>query len=182
MRYIKVVLLVLIFFLFAVFVVQNHAVLGQDVAFHLNLFVLPPFESIPLPLYFVMLMALLLGALVCVLFLAGDRIKITFALRRARKKINTLEREVAQLRAIPLTGNAYKALDEMKPQPGTEAEKPAEKSTSPDKATPTPTVIAAGPAASEQSQSTTEAEPAEDKPDVPNNQPGDRESGSVDKL
>lgn len=112
MRYIKVVLLVLIFFFFAIFVVQNHGILGQDVAFRLNLFVIPPLESIPLPLYFIVLIALVLGALVCVLFLAGDRIKMTFALHRANKRINVLEQEVAQLRAIPLTGSAYKALPE----------------------------------------------------------------------
>lgn len=104
MRYIKVILLVLIFFFFAIFVVQNHGLLGQEISFRLDLIVIPPLESIPLPLYLVLLVTLVLGAFICVLFLAGDRIKMTFALHRANKRINVLEQEVASLRALPLTG------------------------------------------------------------------------------
>lgn len=115
MRYIKVVLLVLIFFFFAIFVAQNHGLLGQDISFRLDLFVIPPLESIPMPLYFVMLIALVLGALVCVLFLAGDRIKMTFAMHRANKRINLLEQEVASLRALPLTGEYKTVSDKIQP-------------------------------------------------------------------
>lgn len=109
MRYIKVVLLFIIFFFFAIFVVQNHAGLGQNVSFRLDLFVIPPWESIPLPFYVVLLITLLLGAFICVFFLATDRIKISFALHKAQKRINILEQEVASLRAIPLTEKTYKA-------------------------------------------------------------------------
>lgn len=117
MRYIKIVLLVLIFFFFAIFIIQNNELLGQNISFRLDLFVIPPLESIPLPLYFVVLITLLLGALVCVLFLAGDRIKMSFVLRRANKRINLLEHEVASLRALPLTENAYRAPEQTEQKP-----------------------------------------------------------------
>lgn len=109
MRFIKIFLLVLIFFVFAVFVLQNHTVLGEDISFRFDVFVWPPFESIPLPMYFIVLAAFFIGAFICLLFLAGDRIKALFALRRAHKRIRVLEQEVASLRALPLTPRAYKA-------------------------------------------------------------------------
>ena len=169
MRYIKVLLLVLIFFFFAVFVVQNNAVLGQKVSFCLDLFMMPPLESIPLPLYFVLLTALLLGALVCLLFLAGDRIRMSMALRRAKKKIGVLEREVAQLRAIPLSGKeSCKALEELKPESETT-----------DKTKTASDIIAAGPGDSDPSSQTV---PSNTPSDKDNNQAGDKESGSVEKL
>ena len=102
MRFIKVFLLVLIFFFFTCFVSQNHTVLGQNLSFRLDFFVLPVYESIPLPLYFIVLIAFLVGALVCLLILLGDRLRAGFALRKARKRINVLEQEVALLRALPL--------------------------------------------------------------------------------
>lgn len=109
MRYIKVMLLFIVFFFFATFVVQNHTSLGQNISFRLDLFVFPPCETIPLPFYIVLLITLLLGAFICVFFLAGDRIKMTFALHKAQKRINILEQEVASLRALPLTEKTYKA-------------------------------------------------------------------------
>ena len=167
MRYIKVVLLVLIFFFFAIFVEQNHGILGQDVAFQLNLFVIPPLESIPLPLYFIVLIALVLGALVCVLFLAGDRIKMSFAMHRANKRINVLEQEVAQLRAIPLTGNAYKALPEAD---DAEISPPSSVKTTP------PVIVAeAAPDAPKPSDNA-------DDPKDKKTKPGDEDSGTVEKL
>ena len=119
MRYIKVVLLVLVFFFFAIFIAQNHSLLGQSVSFRLNLLVVTPLESIPMPLYFVLLITLILGALVCVLFLAGDRIKMSFALYKANKRINVLEQEVNSLRALPIADKKYKAsVEEPYSEPG----------------------------------------------------------------
>lgn len=128
MRYIKVVLLVLVFFFFAIFIAQNHSLLGQDISFRLNLFVVTPLESIPMPLYFVLLITLILGAFVCVLFLAGDRIKMSFALYKANKRINVLEQEVNSLRALPITDKEYKASVE---EPYAEPDKPNSVSSNP---------------------------------------------------
>ncbi|MBQ4132143.1 MAG: LapA family protein, partial [Desulfovibrionaceae bacterium] len=106
---------------------------------------------------------LFLGALVSVLFLASDRIRMSMAVRRARKRIAVLEREVAQLRAIPL--KPLKALEEGRPEPEKEVSS-------------APGVIAAGPAGSSEP-----TDPSEGKnPAQNNNQAGDKESGSVEKL
>ncbi len=127
MRFIKVLLLVLIFFFFTIFVIQNHAVLGQSLSFRLDFFVLPVYESIPLPMYFIVLIAFLTGGLVCLLILLGDRIKVAFALHKARKRVNVLEQEVTMLRALPLKeGSLKKELaSELAPQGMSIGVKPA---------------------------------------------------------
>ena len=127
MRFIKVLLLVLIFFFFTIFVIQNHAVLGQSLSFRLDFFVLPVYESIPLPMYFIVLIAFLTGGLVCLLILLGDRIKVAFALHKARKRVNVLEQEVTLLRALPLKEGSLKKelVSELAPQGLSVGVKPA---------------------------------------------------------
>lgn len=102
MRFIKVFLLVLVFFLFTVFVIQNNEVLGQNISFKFDIFFLPHLQSIPLPVYFILLIAFFVGALVCLLFLFSDRVKNFFALHKAKKRIQVLENEVTSLRTLPL--------------------------------------------------------------------------------
>lgn len=102
MRFIKVFLLVLVFFLFTVFVTQNNEVLGQNISFKFDMFFLPHLQSIPLPVYFILLISFFIGALVCLLFLFSDRVKNFFALHRAKKRIQVLENEVTSLRTLPL--------------------------------------------------------------------------------
>ena len=51
MRYIKVFLLVLIFFIVMMFFVQNQASFADPVVLKLDLLVMEPIETIPLPLY-----------------------------------------------------------------------------------------------------------------------------------
>ena len=118
MRFIRVFLAICIFFLAVIFVVQNSEFLGQTTQFKLDLFLFKRKQkSIPLPLYFVILAAFLLGGLSAIFFLICDRIRLGLNLTKARRKIKHLERELNSLRTLPLsTGNAS-VLTEETPAP-----------------------------------------------------------------
>jgi len=99
MRYIKVLLLVLIFFVSMLFFFQNQEALGKEMALKLHLFFLPPMKPVPLPTYFVLLAGFLLGALFAIAFLLWDKFSISAKLMKAQWRVRTLEKEVAQYEA-----------------------------------------------------------------------------------
>ena len=62
MRYIKVLLLVLLIFFSLVFFFQNQTALSTAMTLKLNLFFVPEMTSIPLPFYFIVIVAFFVGA------------------------------------------------------------------------------------------------------------------------
>ena len=66
MRYIKVLLLVLLIFFSLVFFFQNQTALSTAMTLKLNLFFVPEMTSIPLPFYFIVIVAFFVGALLAV--------------------------------------------------------------------------------------------------------------------
>lgn len=102
MRFVKVLVLVLVFFISMMFFVQNNAVLSQAVTLKLDLFFDTAWSSIELPFYFMVLCAFLLGALATMLMLMVSRMRAGAALRRANKRIRVLEKELNSLRNLPL--------------------------------------------------------------------------------
>ena len=96
MRYIKVLLLVLIFFISMLFLFQNQETLGRDMALKLNLFFLPPTQPISLPTYFVLLAGFLLGALFTIAFFLWDRLSLSAKLMKAQWKVRNLEKEMGR--------------------------------------------------------------------------------------
>ena len=114
MRFIRVFLAILIFFLAVIFVVQNSDFLGETVQLRMDLFVLPVQKTIPLPFYFIVLVAFLLGGLLAIAFLLLDRIRLGLGLTSARRRIKHLERELNNLRTLPLTTGSSNALNDEK--------------------------------------------------------------------
>jgi ATP adenylyltransferase len=99
MRYIKVLLLVLIFFISMLFLFQNQETLGKDMALQLNLFFLPPMKPAALPTYFILLAGFLLGALFAMALLLWDKLALSTRLMKAQWKVRNLEKEVARYAA-----------------------------------------------------------------------------------
>ena len=112
MRYIKVLLLVLIFFISMLFLFQNQETLGRDMTLKLNLFFLPPMQPVSLPTYFILLAGFLLGALFTMAFFLWDRLSLSAKLMKAQWKVRNLEKEVT--RYAPETPAAVAAPAEMK--------------------------------------------------------------------
>lgn len=94
MRYVKVFLLILIFFVVMMFFVQNQASFADPVTLRLDLLFLPPIESLPVPMYAIMLACFTLGALLVLLMLVWDRIVISGRLSGAHRKIVALEKKL----------------------------------------------------------------------------------------
>ena len=92
MRYIKVLFIVVIFFLALIFFFQNQAVLSQHLELTLHLFFLPPMVSIPLPFYFVILVSFFVGAILSLIFLVWDKFNTSARLVKAKWRINSLEK------------------------------------------------------------------------------------------
>ncbi len=99
MRYVKVLLIILVFFLSMVFFFQNQSVLSTEMVLHLNLFFFPPMSSISLPFYFLVLAAFLLGAIVAMLALMWDKIQLSTKLMKSNWRVRALEKEVEKLKA-----------------------------------------------------------------------------------
>lgn len=97
MRFLKVLILVVAIFLALVFLFQNQTALSQDMVLTLNLFFMAPMSSIPLPFYFMLIVAFVLGALLSVCFLVWDKMHGTARYMKARWRIGQLEREVEKL-------------------------------------------------------------------------------------
>ncbi len=99
MRYLKAIVLVLFFFVSMIFFFQNQAVLSTEMTLNLNLYFTEPMQSIPLPFYFLVLAAFLLGAILAVISLVWDKMNLSARLMKANWRVRSLEKEVTVLRA-----------------------------------------------------------------------------------
>ncbi len=99
MRYLKVLVFVLIFFVSMIFFFQNQATLATEMKLSLNLFFMAPMESISLPFYFLVLAAFLSGAILAMLVLIWDKMNLSAKAMKATWRVRALEKEVAALRA-----------------------------------------------------------------------------------
>ncbi len=99
MRYVKALVLLCIFFVAMIFLFQNQASLSQKLSFQLDLMVMPTMTSIQLPFYFVLLGAFLLGAILCLLLLLWDRMRMSAAIMRANFKVQAIQNEERKLLA-----------------------------------------------------------------------------------
>ncbi|WP_291448899.1 lipopolysaccharide assembly protein LapA domain-containing protein [Desulfovibrio sp.] len=98
MRYVKVLLLAILFFLALVFFFQNQNALSQNLVLTLNLFFLPPMASIPLPFYFLIVAAFFVGAVLALGFLVWDKVNLSARLMKSKWRVSSLERDVEKLR------------------------------------------------------------------------------------
>lgn len=99
MRYVKVLLLVLVFFLTMVFFFQNQEALSKEMTLKLHLFFSDPMVSIPLPFYFLVLAAFLLGALLTIAVLVWDKFHLSARLMKATWRVRALEKDLARSQA-----------------------------------------------------------------------------------
>lgn len=96
MRYIKVLLLVILFFLVMMFFVQNQGAFSQAVPLKLDLLFLPSVESAPMPFYTLLIICFVLGALCILAMLMWDRVSLSAKLTVANMRVRSLEKELAK--------------------------------------------------------------------------------------
>lgn len=106
MRYIKVLLLTLFFFVSMVFFIQNNEVLSNELILKLELFDLS-FVSRELPFYLVVLLSFVVGSVFSMSYFLGEKIRLSRELKAANAKLAALEQEVTSLRNLPLEEETY---------------------------------------------------------------------------
>ena len=99
MRYIKVFLLVLLFFVIMMLFVQNQGSFSDAVTLKFDPMFAPAMESIPLPRYALLLICFALGALVVLSMLLWDRLALTSRLGAARRRGNALQKQLDKANA-----------------------------------------------------------------------------------
>ena len=99
MRYIKVFLLVLLFFVIMMLFVQNQGSFSDAVTLKFDPMFAPAMESIPLPRYALLLMCFAMGALVVLAMLMWDRLTLTSRLGAARRRGNSLQKQLDKANA-----------------------------------------------------------------------------------
>lgn len=106
MRFLKILWIVLLFFFGTLFLLQNKEILSQPMILELDLFFTDKLTSIQLPYYFIVLCAFAVGAISAVGYLILSRLRIGMELRRARKQVKILEKELNKMRAAQLEAQA----------------------------------------------------------------------------
>jgi ATP adenylyltransferase len=94
MRYIKVFLLVLLFFVIMMVFVQNQASFSDAVTLKFDPMFAPAMQSIPLPRYALLLISFALGAVIVLAMLLWDRLTLSSRLAAARRRGNSLQRQL----------------------------------------------------------------------------------------
>jgi hypothetical protein len=109
MRYIKVFLFVLLFFLIMMLFVQNQASFSDPVTLKFDPLFAPAMESMPLPRYALLLISFALGAFVVLAMLLWDRLTLSSSLAAARRRGNSLQKQLDKANAQIEKLNAEKA-------------------------------------------------------------------------
>ncbi len=95
MRYLKVLILVLIFFLVMMFFVDNQETFTKSFPLKLDLrFIDPMTTKTPVPCYYLLLASFLLGGLITLAMLIWDRVSCTTRLSLAKIRANGLEKDL----------------------------------------------------------------------------------------
>ena len=99
MRYIKVFLLVLLFFVIMMLFVQNQASFSDPVTLKFDPLFAPAMESIPLPRYALLLICFAMGAGLVLAMLLWDRLSLSSRLAVATRRGNSLQKQLDKANA-----------------------------------------------------------------------------------
>jgi len=106
MRYIKVLLLTLFFFVSMVFFIQNNQVLSSLLVLRLDILGLE-LVSREMPFYLIVLASFVIGSIFSMLYFLCEKIRLAKGLKAAKVKLAALEQEVTSLRNLPLQNETY---------------------------------------------------------------------------
>ncbi len=98
MRYIKVLLIAVFFFLALIFFFQNQTVLSQRIPLTMDFIFVPPFTSVPLPFYFLVVSGFLVGCILSLCWLLWDKIYTSARLVKTKWKLQSAQAENARLK------------------------------------------------------------------------------------
>lgn len=102
MRFLKALWIAIFVFCALVFFIQNSTELITPLELKIDTYMGHVWTATAVPFYLVVLLGFLAGALLMLGYLFMDRVRLGRELRRERKKTRALDKEVKNLREIPL--------------------------------------------------------------------------------
>ncbi|WP_029458370.1 lipopolysaccharide assembly protein LapA domain-containing protein [Solidesulfovibrio alcoholivorans] len=120
MRVIKVLFLLVFFFVCMLFFVQNTAILETPLLLKLGAFGYMV-QSPAVPFYVVLLIAFVAGGLFCTLYFLAEKVRLATSVRSLQNKVNAMEKQLAAQKkstvASPLVAPSYAAAAPATPAP-----------------------------------------------------------------
>jgi putative membrane protein len=113
MRYIKVLLLTLFFFVSMVFFIQNNQVIASLMVLRIDILGLE-LVSREMPFYLIVLASFVVGSIFSMMYFLFEKIRLSRELKAAKAKLAILEQEVTSLRNLPLQNETYPGMDREK--------------------------------------------------------------------
>lgn len=101
MRYIKILFLIVFFFVAMLFFFQNTQPLNTTISLELNLF-FAHLKSVPIPMYFLVLASFALGGIVVLFYFLAEKIRLGSELKQCKRRMASLQQEVNSLRTLPV--------------------------------------------------------------------------------
>lgn len=106
MRYLKVLLMILLFFMLTLFFMDNLAAFTYKLPLTLDLRFLPAISTEqPIPCYFLLLGCFLLGSIFTLIMLVWDRLSLSTRLSLCRIRANGLEKDLTRIRKTQDNGS-----------------------------------------------------------------------------
>ncbi len=97
MRFVKFLVLLILFFCGVVFFIQNSIFITYKIALKFSLFG-NQWSTNPIPLYLYLLSAFGLGAILSFLYLVGEKVRLSQELRKYKSQVAKLEEELSSYR------------------------------------------------------------------------------------
>jgi lipopolysaccharide assembly protein A len=106
MKYLRIAVLILLFFLSMLFFVQNQEILSKTTRLYLSIFGLE-LHSTDIAYYLIVLLAFVAGGFISMAYFLTEKIRQGAELKRRGSKIKDLEEELKSLRNMPLEESDY---------------------------------------------------------------------------
>lgn len=128
MRVIKVLFLLVFFFVCMLFFVQNTAILETPLLLKLGAFGYMA-QSPAVPFYVVLLISFVAGGLFCTLYFLAEKVRLATSVRSLQNKVNAMEKQLAAQKkstvASPIVAPSYAAAASLSSAPAPAADAPA---------------------------------------------------------
>ena len=128
MRVIKVLFLLVFFFVCMLFFVQNTAILETPLLLKLGAFGYMV-QCPAVPFYVVLLIAFVAGGLFCTLYFLAEKVRLATSVRSLQNKVNAMEKQLAAQKkstvASPIVAPSYAAAASVSSAPAPAADAPA---------------------------------------------------------
>jgi putative membrane protein len=102
MKHLRVIVVILFVLLVIIIAVQNYEAMSTTVNFRVNL-VFFNYETAPMSIYFVVVIAFLIGVIVTGLYGMTERFRLKRKIKTLTKEANEKDKELNSLRNLPVT-------------------------------------------------------------------------------